>query len=97
MHAAVAPPVAAVAPDERACREAAELIDAVLAVLENDDGFCRVCGYPVTRTLRAGVVALIAGTLLAVILEACLTELLFEDDDDGACVCPEAPNASRCV
>ena len=53
--------------------------------------------YPVTRTLRAGVVALIAGTLLAVVLEACLTELLFEDDDDGACVCPEAPNASRCV
>ena len=50
-----------------------------------------------TRTLRAGVVALIAGTLLAVILEACLTELLFEDDDDGACVCPEAPNTSRCV
>ena len=54
-------------------------------------------GADEARTLRAGVVALIAGTLLAVILEACLTELLFEDDDDGACVCPEAPNASRCV
>ena len=52
-----------------------------------------------TRTLRAGVVALIAGTLLAVVLEACLAELLFVDDDDGACVCPpEAlPYASRCT